>query len=123
MIGLFGFKKPPQKEQTQVIHLVKWVIFQYDDVVKVAGVVANTGKFRISSRVSSITGSYKNGIGVCELQTSNGNLYCVHGGPCNISINKVFKVEVDKHVKQRSELDWSDVSYIGDTSHFDGDYK
>ncbi len=89
-----------------------WVIFQYDDIMKVAGVDMNTGRFRISSEISSIINHVGENNG-CEIRTKTGSVYRLFGAPCNIVRHgKIFNA-ITKHAAERSTNFWSDVSYIG----------
>lgn len=111
-----------------IFYMTKWIIFQFGDVIKVAGVDIDTKKFRISSKITNFvneirTSSLHGPVASCILFSSSGNTYVVSGFPVNVSMSNVICDEITKHVFKRvNNTNWSDVSFIADTTFFDGDF-
>lgn len=116
------------REKKTEIFMARWVIFQFGSVIKVAGIDIETRKFRISSKIEHLVNELNHnqtgGItSRCVLQSSSGTKYVVVGFPCNLIKFPIISQKIDKHVEKRfSSGIWVDMSYLADTTFFDGDF-
>lgn len=116
------------REKKTEIFMARWVIFQFGSVIKVAGIDIETKKFRISSNIEHLVNeldcNQTGGItSRCVLQSSSGTKYVVVGFPCNLINVPIIRTKIDQHVKKRFPTGiWVDVSYLADTTFFDGDF-
>lgn len=110
------------------LDVILWTIFQYSNTIKICGYDLETGKFRISSAITSIINEPSiNKLGgvepKCTIYTSNGSKYNVVGYPCNLQLHNKIEMQIQKHVQKRQpDGIWYDVSYFADVSFFDGDF-